>query len=120
MHKPGPSKPAPPSAPTFGKLRKREEIKRENRDDCSYRVALKSEAFSGTAQLVNISRTGMAVRTFDRAPHLTGGRITVTGPDVGVLHGTARWQRGNQIGVQFDGMTNTKARLKAYFSFFKK
>ncbi|MBB4064650.1 PilZ domain-containing protein [Gellertiella hungarica] len=104
----------------FGKLKQREQVVREERETCAFTVEINAQEFSGEAEIVNMSRSGMALRTSEKTPHLPGARITVTGPEVGVLAGTARWQRGDEIGVQFDRMTNTKARLKAYFGFLKK
>lgn len=108
------------SSPTFGRRMNKPVTKRENRDDCSYRVTVRHQEFSGSAQVVNMSRTGMAVRLSQSVGGMIGTTITVKGNEIGNLKGTVRWQRGQLVGVQFDGLTNSKSRLLAYFSFFGK
>lgn len=108
------------SAPTFGRRINKTVAKREARDDCSYKVTVRHQDFSGTAQVVNMSRAGMAVRLSQSVGGMIGTSITVKGNEVGNLKGTVRWQRGQLVGVQFDGMTSSKSKLLAYFSFFGK
>ncbi len=121
MHKNGIRHYAPvPGATAFGKLKQRTQEVREPREVCAFPVKLEADGFSGEAEIVNMSRSGMAIRILGKLPHLPGHRITVSGSGVGVLNGTARWQRGHEVGVQFDSLTNTKARLKAYFGFLKR
>ena len=121
MHKNGIRHYAPvPGASAFGKLQQRIQATREVREVCAFPVRVETEGFSGEAEIVNMSRSGMAIRIPGKMPHLPGSRVSVSGPNVGALSGTARWQRGQEVGVLFDGMTNTKARLKAYFGFLKR
>lgn len=121
MHKNGIRHYAPVlGAAAFGKLQQRVQATRETRDECAFPVSVETEGFTGEAEIVNMSRSGMAIRISGKIPHLPGSRVAVTGSGVGALSGTARWQRGHEVGVQFDGMTNTKARLKAYFGFLKR
>lgn len=109
-----------PGASSFGKLKQREQEERERRDACTYPVKLDADGFSARAEIVNMSRSGMAIHIQSKPPHLAGRRVSVTGRAVGVLNGTVRWQRGQELGVQFDALTNTKARIKAYFGFMKR
>lgn len=121
MHKNGIRHYAPVfGASNFGKLKQRVQEQREPREACTFPVTVEAEGFAGEAEIVNMSRSGMAIRIDGKIPHLPGQRITVSGNGVGVLNGTARWQRGHEVGVQFDGLTNTKARIKAYFGFLKR
>lgn len=121
MHKNGIRHYAPvPGATAFGKLKQRIQEDREPRESCTLPVTLQAEGFSAEAEIVNMSRSGMAVHIFGKFPHLPGQRISVSGSGVGALSGVARWQRGHEVGIQFDSLTNTKHRLKAYFGFLKR
>lgn len=108
------------STPTFGRRNTKPVKKREARDECSHKVTVRHQDFSGNAQVVNMSRAGMAVRLAQSVGSVIGTAITVKGNEIGNLTGTVRWQRGPLLGVQFDSMTNSKSRLLAYFSFFGK
>lgn len=109
-----------PARPTFGRRIDRTVKSREARQDCSYRVTVRHQDFAGTAQVVNMSRAGMAVKLSQVVSGMIGTPITVKGNDIGDLKGTVRWQRGALIGVQFDSLTSSRSRLRAYFSFFGK
>ena len=108
------------NAQTFGRLKKRPELKREPRHESTFRASVRTDHHVLSVQIVNISRSGMALRLVDKVPSLLGEEVTVTSPDVGVLYGVTRWQRGNQIGVEFSAATKTKGRIAAYFTFFRK
>lgn len=112
----------PAAAPTqtFGRLKKRPETKREPRHEATFRASMKTEGYMLSVQIANMSLSGMALRLIDKTPPLVGEQVTVTSPDVGVLYGVARWQRGNQLGVEFDLATKSKGRIAAYFKFFRK
>lgn len=112
---------SPSSQPqTFGRLKKRSELKREPRHDATFRASMKGEGYMLSVQITNMSRSGMALRLIDKAPAMIGEQVTVTSPDVGILYGVARWQRGNQMGIEFTAATKTKGRIAAYFKFFRK
>lgn len=92
--------------------------KRETRYEARFRGVLKLAGFSSHAEIHNMSLSGMAVRLLERAPVIVGDEITLTSPEVGVIHGSTRWRVGDFLGIEFDTGTNTRAKVAAYFKFY--
>jgi len=69
-------------------------------------------------RIIDISRTGLALKLEGRIEVKRGANVSVRSTELGHLECTVRWYRAGKMGLEFEKTSNTVAQITAYFRHF--
>lgn len=92
--------------------------RRTQRIRCHIRGTLDFMGQRLDVRILDISRTGMAMKLEGWIEAKRGAAVTVHCAELGYIEASVRWYRAGKMGVEFELTTNTVAQITAYFRNF--
>lgn len=92
--------------------------RRTQRIRCHIRGSLTFLGQTLDVRVIDISRTGMALKLEGWIEAKRGSIIHVRSQELGHIECTVRWYRAGKMGVEFEHTSNTVAQITAYFRNF--
>jgi len=92
--------------------------RRTQRIRCHIRGTLEFMGQRLDVRILDISRTGMAIKLEGWIEAKRGATIAVRCTELGHIEGTVRWYRAGKMGLEFEQTSNSVAQITAYFRNF--
>jgi hypothetical protein len=92
--------------------------RRTQRIRCHLRGTLEFMGQKLDVRVIDISRTGMALKLEGWIEAKRGATVAVRCAELGHIEGAVRWYRAGKMGLEFEQTSNTVAQITAYFRNF--